>query len=237
MTSSGTDRGTRTLLVGLAHPDDEVRCAGAIAAQAARGDRVVLLWLTRGSMTEALGPLPAAEIGRLRERSARAVAEILGAEARFLDFEDTRVEATAEATHTLAGVLAEIRPDGVISWGDAWRRGPRHPDHQATGKLMRDAVTLARIARVVAPLPPHRSPAPFFAMRQPLSPLPVAAVDVTPVVEQVRAVGALYRAQVGWPRAEWLDQELAATGARWGVAAAEEFDAWESPPGLYSSLI
>ena len=230
-------RAKRTLLVGLAHPDDEVRCAGAIAAQAARGDRVVLLWLTRGSMTEALGPLPGAEIARLREGQARAAAEILGAEARFLDFEDTRVEATRAAASEIARVLAEIRPDGLITWGEAWRRGPRHPDHQATGQLMRDAITLARIARVVAPLPPHRAPVPVFTFRDPLSPLPLAAVDVSPVLEKVRAVGALYFAQVGWPRAEWLDQALATTGARWEVAAAEEFDAWETPAGLYQALL
>ncbi len=234
-----SERGKRTLLVGLSHPDDEVGCAGAIAAQVARGDRVVLLWLTRGSMTEALGPLPAAEVGRLRERQARGVAEILGAEARFLDFEDTRIEASVAAAHELARVVAEIRPDGVITWGDAWRRGPRHPDHQATGKILRDAITLARIARVVAPLPPHRSLAPVFTLRDPqsLSTLPVVAVDVTPVLEKVRAVGALYRQHIGFPRVEWLEDRLAGAGARWNVAAAEEFDAWESPPGLYPSLI
>ena len=31
----------KTLLVGLAHPDDEVGAAGSILAQKARGDRVV----------------------------------------------------------------------------------------------------------------------------------------------------------------------------------------------------
>ena len=48
----------RTLLVGLAHPDDEVGAAGTILAQKARGDRVVVVWLTRGEMTEAFGAIP-----------------------------------------------------------------------------------------------------------------------------------------------------------------------------------
>ena len=227
----------RTLLAGLSHPDDEVGCAGTLAAQAARGDRVILLWLTPGSLTEALGPLPAPEVARLRQEQGRAVAEMLGAEARFLDFEDTWVEATAEAAHRVARVLAEIRPDGLITWGDQWRRGPRHPDHQATGKIFRDAITLARIAKAVAPLPPHRAPVPVFALRGEHSTLPAAAVDVTPVLDTVRGVGAYYREHVGWPRAAWLEERLAACGRRWGVAAAEEFDAWESPPGLYPALI
>ncbi len=227
----------RTLLVGLSHPDDEVGCAGTIAAQVARGDRVVLLWLTRGSMTEALGPLPGPEVARRREEQGRAVAGILGCEAQFLDFEDTWVHATPEAAHQVARVLAELRPDGLITWGEQWRRGPRHPDHQATGRILRDAITLARIARAVAPIPPHRAPVPVFTLRGEHSTLPAAAVDVTPVLEKVRAVGAYYREHVGWPREAWLDERLAECGRRWGVPAAEEFDAWESPPGLYSSLV
>ena len=43
----------KTLLVALAHPDDEIGCAGTIAAHSALGHRVVLLFLTRGEMTEA----------------------------------------------------------------------------------------------------------------------------------------------------------------------------------------
>lgn len=229
--------GGRTLVAGFSHPDDEVGCAGALAAQAARGDRVVLVWLTRGSMTEALGPLGPEEVARRREEQGRAVAAILGCEARFLDFEDTWVQATPEAAHRVARLVAELRPNGLITWGDAWRRGVRHPDHQATGKIFRDAITLARIARVVAPLPPHRLPTPVFTLRDSLSTLPAAAVDVTPVLDQVRQVGAFYRGHLGWPREEWLEQRLADAGRRWGVAAAEEFDAWESPSGLFPTLI
>ncbi len=227
----------RTLLVGLSHPDDEVGCAGTVAAHVARGDRVVLLWLTRGSMTEALGPLPGPEVARLREEHGREVAAILGCEARFLDFEDTWVEATPASAHRVAPVLAELRPDALITWGDQWRRGPRHPDHQATGRILRDAITLARIAKAVAPLPPHRAPVPVFTLRGEHSTLPLAAVDVTEVVDRIKAVGACYRARVGWPREAWLEQRLAECGRRWGVAAAEEFDAWETPPGLYRTLI
>lgn len=228
----------RTLVVGLSHPDDEVACAGTVAAQVARGDRVVLVWLTRGSMTEALGAIPASEVARLREAHGLGVADLLGCDARFLDFEDTWVEATAEAAHRVARVLAELRPDGLLTWGEQWRRGPRHPDHQATGKIFRDAITLARIAKVVAPLPPHRLPVPVFTFRGEHSTLPAVAVDVTPVVDTAREVAAFYRERMGgWPAPGWLEARLAECGRRWGVPAAEEFDAWEAPPGLYPALL
>ncbi len=231
------DGGRTRLLVAFSHPDDEVGAAGAIGAERAAGHDVTLLWLTRGEMTEALGPLDTEEIARRREAQGRRVAQMLDCEARFLDFEDTRVEATRDAARQLAHVLAEIRPDGLLTWGDAWRHGPRHPDHQATGRIVRDAVTLARIARVVSPTPPHRAPVPVFTMRGAHSQVTPVAVDVSAHRDVVLEVGAFYRSRVGWPPEGWLERRLAECGARWGVAAAEEYEAWETPGGLAASLL
>src|SRR3954470_12502052 len=153
----------QTLLVGMARPDDEVGAAGTICAQVARGDRVVVVWLTRGEMTEAFGPVSMDEVSRIREEHGRMAGELLGCETRFLDFRDTEVEATAESARRVARLITQVRPDGVLTWGDAWGRGMRPPDPQATGKIFRDAITLARLAKVVAPEPPHREPAPVFA--------------------------------------------------------------------------
>ena len=124
-----------TLLAVLAHPDDEVLCAGTLLAQRAAGSRVVILWLTRGEMTDAWGPLPTAEVAERRMELGMQVAECLGVEGRFLSFPDSSVQATPEAGDEVARVMAEIKPSGLITWGDAWARGFRHPDHQATGKL------------------------------------------------------------------------------------------------------
>ena len=66
MTEPGQNQAPQTLLVALAHPDDEVGMVATMQAQIERGDRVVLLWLTRGEMTEALGPIPTEDIVRRR---------------------------------------------------------------------------------------------------------------------------------------------------------------------------
>src|SRR5204862_7224763 len=101
-TTSGAaerDRGAplrSTLLVVLAHPDDELLCAGTMCAQAARGDRVVLAWLTRGEMTEAFGRLPLDEVARRREEQGAEAARILGVEHRFLDLPDTALRGSPE---------------------------------------------------------------------------------------------------------------------------------------------
>lgn len=228
---------SRTILVALSHPDDELGCAGTIARHAASGDHVVLVWLTRGGMTEALGELPVAEVERRRTEHGMAAARILGCEGRFLDFPDTALAVTREAVVEVAQLIAEVRPDAVLTWGDAWVRGMRHPDHQATGQIVRDAVTLARLSRVVAPLQPHREPAPVFTLRGRHSTLPPRAVDVTPVFDRIEAVARLYREEVGWPAEGWLHETLGAAGREWGVPAAEVFDAWETPPGLGTGLI
>lgn len=226
-----------TLLVGLAHPDDELAAAGTILAQKARGDRVVIVWLTRGEKTEAFGPIPEEEVARRREEQGRRAGEILGVETRFLDFPDTRLHPTPDAAAHVARVVAEIRPDGLLTWGQGWVRGIRHPDHQACGQIFRDAVTVARMAKAVAPLEPHRRPVPVFTIRDVHSTLPETAVDVEPHLEGIRALGRFYFEHIRFGDPEWLERRLAETGRRMGVRYAETFDAWETEPAVSPALL
>jgi N-acetylglucosamine malate deacetylase 1 len=226
-----------TLLVALAHPDDEVGMAGTIAAQRARGDRVVLLWLTAGEMTGAFGTLPREEVAERRRRQGVRAGEILGVETRFLDFPDTRLVADPHAAATVAREIARIAPTAVLTWGDAWQRGMRHPDHQACGKIVRDAVTLARIAGVVAPAPPYRGAAPIFTLRDAHSSLPAVAVDVEPHLETIHELASFYAAGIGFGDAAWLDARLRHAAEPWGLRYAEVFDAWETAPGAVPHLL
>lgn len=227
----------KTVLVGLTHPDDEVGCAGTVAAHRAAGDRVVLLWLTRGEMTEIYGDLEVEAVAERRVEQGRRAAEILDAEPRFMAFPDTRVHASPDAAREVARVIAEVRPDVVVTWGDAWIRGMRHPDHQATGAIVRDAITLARLGRVVEPLEPHREPAPLFTLRGAHSRLPERTVDVSPHLDRVLELAAFHRDRVGWPEEDWLLDRLRRAGAPHGFDVAERFDAWETPPGPGRTLV
>jgi N-acetylglucosamine malate deacetylase 1 len=225
------------LLLALAHPDDEIGAVGTIAAHRALGVRVVMLFLTRGEMTESLGPLSAEEVGAARVEHAQEIARVLDCEVRFLDFRDTHIEYSSEAAHRVARVIAEIKPDAVITWGDAWLRGRRHPDHQATGQIVRAAVTIARMKRAVEPVEPHRAVAAIYTLRDRHSTLPTAVIDVTKYQDKIFEVARFYRERVGWPPEEWLRDLLRRVGQTWGVAAAEEFDAYESVPGLRTTLL
>lgn len=197
----------------------------------------MLLWLTRGEMTEVYGDLEPAAVAERRIEQGRGAAEILDAEPRFLELPDTRVQHTPEAARVVAGELAAIRPDAVITWGEAWVRGMRHPDHQAAGRIVVAAITLARLGRVVAPREPHREPAPVFTLRGEHSTLPEATVDVTPHLDTVLELAAFHRERVGWPEEEWLLDRLRRWGKPHGLEAAERFDAWETPPGVGELLL
>ena len=119
-----------TLLVGLAHPDDEVGVAGTLLAQRARGDRVVIVWLTRGEMTEAFGPISTAEVAQKRTAQGMRSGELLGVETRFLDFPDSALVADRDTAVQVARVISDIQPTGADHVGrrlGARDASPRSP--------------------------------------------------------------------------------------------------------------
>jgi LmbE family N-acetylglucosaminyl deacetylase len=226
-----------TLLVVLAHVDDELGAAGTILAQRARGDRVVVLYLTKGESTEAFGPLPPREVAARRQEMAKGAASILGVEHRFLDFPDGGVEVTPENTRAVARVLSEVQPTGLLTWGEAWVKGMRHPDHRATGRLAVDAVTVARIAKLVAPSAPYREACPVFSLRGVHSTLPSVAIDVADYRSGIFELADFYHREIGFGDGTWLEQRLRRAGAPFGLSHAEVFDAWETQPGVVSALL
>ena len=220
-----------TLLAVLAHPDDEVGCAGTLLAQRARGDEVHVAFLTDGGMTEALGDRPPEEVAGRRREQAREAADLLDVEPHFLGMPDTGLVAGPEPAAEVARLLARLRPDGLLTFGRAWTRGLRHPDHQATGKIARDAITLARIRKRVAPEEPHRASCPVFCFRDRHSDLPTVAVDVEPHLETIYRLGSFYQERIGFGDPEWIERRLRAIGERWDVPYAEEWEAWETAAG------
>lgn len=127
-------------LVFAPHPDDEVLgCGGTIALKAQAGTRVRVVIMTDGRTSHAQF-VDAATLVRMRHEEALAASTRLGLQPtdyRFLDFEDGRLRAHADAARErVAAILREFEPDEVY----APHRHDRLPDHVATFEIVSSAL-------------------------------------------------------------------------------------------------
>jgi LmbE family N-acetylglucosaminyl deacetylase len=88
--------GSRTIVLLLAHPDDESFASGTIAQMAEEGVRVGLLCATRGERGSTGDLWTVEELPRVREAELREAARLIGIhDLEFLPFEDPAVGARA----------------------------------------------------------------------------------------------------------------------------------------------
>jgi LmbE family N-acetylglucosaminyl deacetylase len=125
----------RSLLVILAHPDDEsFAIGGTLAKYAAAGTRITLICATRG---EAGIPWTSpVQTAAIRERELRAAAATLGiADVRFLDELDSMLyQADLQwIIERLVAAMRELRPQVVITFGPDGISG--HSDHLVVHRL------------------------------------------------------------------------------------------------------
>ncbi len=123
-----------TVLGVWAHPDDEAYLsAGLMALAVAAGRRVVCVTATKGEAGFPVDdPRPVDELARLRVAELNACLAILGvSDHRFLGYDDGQCAAVddEEAAGAIAEIIAEVRPDTVLTFGPDGATG--HPDHIA----------------------------------------------------------------------------------------------------------
>jgi bacillithiol biosynthesis deacetylase BshB1 len=147
--AGGRGSAVRRLLAVGAHPDDvEFGCGGILAREAARGDEVTIVNLSRGEAGTHGTP-------EEREAEARAAAKRIGARLEFLELDgDARLEDRPHNALAIARVIRRLRPHLVIAPIPAENQ---HPDHHRAGRLARDAARLARYGglKELDPLPAH----------------------------------------------------------------------------------
>lgn len=129
-----------TLLVILAHPDDEsFPIGGTLAKYAAADTRIVLICATQGERgIEKKNPQQAAAV---RKEELKCAADALGVDdVRFLGYPDGSLPDVEkeEMLSRLTTHLQETQPDAVITFGPDGISG--HPDHTTISRRVTQAI-------------------------------------------------------------------------------------------------
>jgi N-acetylglucosamine malate deacetylase 1 len=213
------------LMAVFSHPDDELGCVGTLRRHAERGDRVMLVWTTLGELASQFGDDAKEEVGRVRQRHGAWVAGKIGAEHLFFDMGDSRMTGSRGEALQLARLYARFQPDAVLTWSD----DHAHPDHRATAKIAFDAVTLARIPKIIneeldEPLIPHRKPVRFYQYFSSAYTRPTVHVNITEQIDLAAEIFGFYHDFYNWTfSAEEFRAGRAAHGREVGVPYAEKF--------------
>ncbi len=176
--------GHELLAIG-AHPDDvELGAGGSLLLAKAAGHKTAICHLTKGEMGTR---------GTVEQRAleARAAAEALGVDdLTILGLPDGRVTADVEAKDRLIRLFRRLRPRIVLApyWEDL------HPDHAASGELVRQVRFLSGLERWETGQEPWRPEAVLFYMsHNPVAPSIV--VDISEHFDAKKKAAACYRSQ------------------------------------------
>jgi LmbE family N-acetylglucosaminyl deacetylase len=137
-----------TVLVVLAHPDDELVIAPALAVSARRGAKVRILYATSGDAGPGVSDFePGAALGKARREEAKCAGDALGTEVSFLEgigdgtlTEKPRADGSPAKRFMdqFRDAFLEIKPDMVITWGPEGGYG--HGDHRMVSALVTEAL-------------------------------------------------------------------------------------------------
>lgn len=138
----------KVVLAIVAHPDDELVIAPALAAEARQGADVRIVYATRGDAGPGVSDLPkGAALARARTAEAQCASAALGLEApAFLDFGDGTLANYARGPdadgHDLAASIAQAiaaaHPDIIVTWGPDGGYG--HADHRMVSAMVTQIV-------------------------------------------------------------------------------------------------
>lgn len=132
----------RLLVIGAHAFDAEVMAGGLVATVCDKGGSALLTHMTLGEQGHrTLAPRTYAEQKRTEATEA---AKILGADAEFLDYQDTRVPVDDSVALAVCDVIRSWKPSIVVShWRGSW-----HKDHRAAYRATVDGLFFAALPTV-----------------------------------------------------------------------------------------
>lgn len=130
-----------------AHPDDiEFGCGGILAKMAAQGRSILMMDLTLGEKGTHGDP-------EIRRKEGIDAAKVIGAERVALDFKDCEVFDTYENRLKMVREIRKHKPRLILV--TYWTGTQNHPDHLATGTILRHACRYARFRNILPELEIH----------------------------------------------------------------------------------
>jgi LmbE family N-acetylglucosaminyl deacetylase len=197
----------RTILAIGAHAGDAELTTGALlAAERARGARVVILALTLGERGHPTST--PAQYAAQKRSEAEGVARSLGAELEVGPWKDAEIPNDENARRWVASVIRRVRPGLVLTH---WKKSI-HRDHAAASAIVQDAVLLAALPGVTGVEgEPHRGVAVWYAENwedaEDFTPYLYVAVDSASWARWKGAVSgfAFARGVTGFPYLDYYD--------------------------------
>lgn len=208
-----------------AHPDDcELFMGGTLAKLSDLGYQVGIADLSRGECGTRGTP-------QLRLREAEKAAKVLGLTKRIsLDLGDTRIGLEPEHRIKVIALIRDERPFLVFTHGPE----ERHPDHEQTNRLVREACFFSNVGGVQTGQERFRPAAviEFVTHAMPLPPRPSFIIPITETYERKIESLRAYRSQFYDPEYQGPETLLSSKGflaqvearARyWGSMIGENF--------------
>jgi LmbE family N-acetylglucosaminyl deacetylase len=228
----------RILAVG-AHPDDlEILCAGTLARYAQEGHQLVMCVATDGTAGHMVIKPP--ELARIREREARAAAEVIDAEFIWLGFPDELIFNDRETRLTFVDAIRQAKPDVIITHAP----DDYHPDHRVVSSLVFDTSFIASLPNIETNQPAHSIVPPLYYMDTLAGKgfHPTEYVDIGSTIDIKRQMLACHQSQLKWLKdhdnidvIEFMEVVARTRGFQCNVLYAEGFrqaDVWpRTPPG------
>jgi len=184
------------ILAICAHPDDiEVNCAGTLLKYYQQGHKIFIALTTSGNTGSNLIPSKA-ETAATREKEMLKSAAYLGAQVRFLRFDD---EGLQDSPATRRAVLTAIRwADPDIIFTNAYTDGST--DHAITSELVTRVILSVGGRHHNADLPPiNKKPQVFFfTSGGNIENTPRAYVDISDVIDIKKKMLYCHESQYMW---------------------------------------
>ncbi len=224
----------RVLAVG-AHPDDlEILCAGTLAKYASRGDSVIMAVATNGDLGST--KLSRQETAALREKEARAAAELIGAELVWMGYPDAFLFSCEDTRRDFIDLLRRSQPDLILTHDP----NDYHADHRTVAQLLMDVRMLAAVPKIETAHPPAAGVPEIFFMDTiaGVGFQPEVYVDVSATFATKQQMLARHESQALWLKEQYAISfqeliELSACyrGLQSGCRYAEGFRHWRVWPG------